>query len=535
MHASGASGGRRLQGHESTGRSRENPCGLHVCDDGPDIRGNFRCEGSRRCSGCSNGSEASAWQRNEDEMRRAGQFRLDRRRWTRLPSLLRFVAGFAVALAIVPASAWPQPPYTSPFGPGFKAQIGTAYIECHIWRGSLSCLDWKTPLPAGAHCSFGGAIAEVKLFPSSAAILTYTCIDEAYHSWTALTAGRTFRSGPFTCTNAGQLLRCSNGIYTFELGAAGEVRLVGPPARYVALGDSYSSGEGLGAYSWSSSRPNNRCHRSRHAYGPLLDAARRLGSFAFVACSGAITADLVTRNHEGNTDPNTGRLEGAQLRALGPSTRIVTLTIGGNDVGFEELATHCLMGVVLQVVVWPRGGCALDVGFGMTIRKRLDALGGHGGASTPSGVPIWSVRSLLQTAHRSAPSAHIYVAGYPRPFGQFRGECSVGTLYAGHVSVQMKVQVLDAQWLNRVVTQLDDTIKAAARKVSGAQITFVDPNAAFSTHRLCDTASSWFNPVSGTADLKAMRASPDPSTFHPTINGQKQGYMSAFLATPIGR
>jgi hypothetical protein len=41
---------------------------------------------------------------------------------------------------------------------------------------------------------------------------------------------------------------------------------------YVDLGDSYSSGEGDGQYGWNSQLPNNTCHRSPNAYGPLLDA-----------------------------------------------------------------------------------------------------------------------------------------------------------------------------------------------------------------------------------------------------------------------
>ena len=55
--------------------------------------------------------------------------------------------------------------------------------------------------------------------------------------------------------------------------------------RYVALGDSFSSGVGTGSYTLSSS-----CKRGVYAY-PYLVAQQRLNTaLAFVACSGATTS-----------------------------------------------------------------------------------------------------------------------------------------------------------------------------------------------------------------------------------------------------
>lgn len=99
-------------------------------------------------------------------------------------------------------------------------------------------------------------------------------------------------------------------------------------AAYVALGDSYSSGEGLPPYLWGSNTWRNQCHRSPQGYAPQLARARR-GSFAFAACSGATTNDLFSMSHN-------SRAEGPQLDALGPDTQVVTLTIGGNDLGLTN-------------------------------------------------------------------------------------------------------------------------------------------------------------------------------------------------------
>jgi hypothetical protein len=51
-------------------------------------------------------------------------------------------------------------------------------------------------------------------------------------------------------------------------------------ATYVALGDSYSSGEGDPPYELGSDVQGDTCHRSQQAYGPLIDGALKL-----VGCS----------------------------------------------------------------------------------------------------------------------------------------------------------------------------------------------------------------------------------------------------------
>src|SRR5215218_11263323 len=91
--------------------------------------------------------------------------------------------------------------------------------------------------------------------------------------------------------------------------------------RYVALGDSFSSGVGTGSYTLSTS-----CKRSVYAYPYLLSQQRTNTSLTFVACSGATTNDLL----------------GSQISALDTApTNIVTVTIGGNDIGFAGLIYQC--------------------------------------------------------------------------------------------------------------------------------------------------------------------------------------------------
>ncbi|MFC7612826.1 SGNH/GDSL hydrolase family protein [Actinokineospora soli] len=91
--------------------------------------------------------------------------------------------------------------------------------------------------------------------------------------------------------------------------------------RYVALGDSYSAGTGAGGHYGS-------CYRSRKAYPRLWAQANQPASFAFAACGGATTDTVIAK----------------QVNALADDTTLVTITIGGNDVGFGSVMRTCTLG-----------------------------------------------------------------------------------------------------------------------------------------------------------------------------------------------
>lgn len=103
--------------------------------------------------------------------------------------------------------------------------------------------------------------------------------------------------------------------------------LVAAPARaadptdYAALGDSYSSGVGTVAASGT-------CARSPQGYPQLWVDTHAVSSFAFVACSGATTDDVLAN----------------QLDALNGGTDLVTISIGGNDAGFASTILTCKFG-----------------------------------------------------------------------------------------------------------------------------------------------------------------------------------------------
>ncbi len=95
----------------------------------------------------------------------------------------------------------------------------------------------------------------------------------------------------------------------------------GGGAEYVAMGSSFASGPGAGPRVPGSPVP---CGRTEVNYAHLLARARDL-DLTDVTCAGSNTASILTGGRF--TPP-------AQLDALRPSTKLVTVTIGGNDVYF---------------------------------------------------------------------------------------------------------------------------------------------------------------------------------------------------------
>src|ERR1700686_1346277 len=115
---------------------------------------------------------------------------------------------------------------------------------------------------------------------------------------------------------------------------------------YVALGDSYSAGEGVSQYepgSGDAAPGQDDCHRSTRAYPLQLTFAHRLSRpVIFHACSGARIGhiyDFIQRTHGIQRNRFGTQVPGV----LGPQVGLVTLTIGGNDFHFGDVITFCLL------------------------------------------------------------------------------------------------------------------------------------------------------------------------------------------------
>ncbi|GAB3502824.1 GDSL-like lipase/acylhydrolase family protein [Amycolatopsis cihanbeyliensis] len=229
---------------------------------------------------------------------------------------------------------------------------------------------------------------------------------------------------------------------------------------YVALGDSYSSGLGTGDYD----RPGGSCHRGPRAY-PALWAARHPDvEFRFLACSGATTVTVATRR---------------MLEALGPETGLVTLTVGGNDAGFVDVMTTCVLSGDRDCA--RRAGRAVE--FVRTeLPGRLD-------------------RTYAAIAARAS-SAEVVVFGYPRLFEI--GACPGGLSRAKRAALNEAADALAA---------------TTEQRAGAAGFTFVDMRDRFAGHGVC-AADPWINPLT----------SPLIESYHPNRLGHARAYLPALLA-----
>lgn len=95
---------------------------------------------------------------------------------------------------------------------------------------------------------------------------------------------------------------------------------------YAALGGSYASG-----ISFDRVPGTGRCGRGVKSYPNQV--ADQLGySLTDYSCAGATTRNILTNKQKGNPD-------GLQIGAVTPDTELVTITVGGNDIGYVGRVT----------------------------------------------------------------------------------------------------------------------------------------------------------------------------------------------------
>ncbi|MCI3273834.1 SGNH/GDSL hydrolase family protein [Streptomyces cylindrosporus] len=243
-----------------------------------------------------------------------------------------------------------------------------------------------------------------------------------------------------------------------------------PTDMVVAMGDSYTSGEGSGTYSPESDRDHgestwNACRRGANSWprktllpnrsttlGDLSDAHSTTADYLDVSCSGAHTWQLTT----GDPTP-WGKIgnyrEKSQIDSgvLSSDTTLVMLTIGGNDGdNFTKAVTNCYI----------VGVCDAD-----------DYTGNVDQSVTDTGTVISEIAS-------AAPSAQIVLMGYP------------------HLVSDDPCVTADFDALNYLADYVRDKQKAKVDELSraGVKVAFADPIPAFQGHGICDD-DEWINRV----------------------------------------
>lgn len=232
------------------------------------------------------------------------------------------------------------------------------------------------------------------------------------------------------------------------------------PIDYVALGDSYSSGVGAGGYDPLS----GICLRSSRSYAPLWADSHRISSFWFVACGGA-TADDV-RNW--------------QVWFVNSGTDLVTVSAGGNDVGFASTVITCQLG--------SDSACLNAIASGR--QKAENELPGK-------------LDSLYSAIRQRAPHARVVVMGYPRLLET--GDCPGG------------MSLVKRQALAEGANHLAAIISGRAR---AAGFSYVDTRPLYSGHGIC----------SDTAWINGFLTGGVFESFHPTRTGYVNGSLAALRA-----
>jgi lysophospholipase L1-like esterase len=216
---------------------------------------------------------------------------------------------------------------------------------------------------------------------------------------------------------------------------------------YAAVGDSFASGVGADSYLDTS------CYRSSKSYPKLLDADADKRLVAFLACSGADTSGVM-----------------AQVSGVPADAAIVTVTVGGNDVGFGDVMQNCF--------VLPNSSCASKISAGSAIATS-DAFAAD-------------IAAVITAIRGRAAGTRVVVTGYPLLF--WENSSGVNPKYA---------------WADEVNDQtviLNDEIEQAVI-ANGAL--FVDVEDDFAGHGI-GSPTPWIN------DWRWLSST---NSFHPTSAG----------------
>jgi lysophospholipase L1-like esterase len=254
---------------------------------------------------------------------------------------------------------------------------------------------------------------------------------------------------------------------------------------YVALGDSYTAGPLIPIQS------GGLCLRSSENYASLT--AADLGySLVDAGCSGATTDNMA----QDQTDLGI-EINAPQLDSLTSGTSLVTLGIGGNDIGFLDIIETCAE----ESLTNPFGDpCTEHYTTGGT-----DQLLAAIEATRPK------VEAVLQEIHQRSPHAAVYVVGYPDILPEDGDGCwpIVPIAYG------------DVAYLRQTETELNAMLAGVA-DANGA--TYVDTYTPTIGHDVCQAI--------GVKWIEGLVPTSPAAPFHPNALGEAA--MAKALESAIG-
>ena len=249
--------------------------------------------------------------------------------------------------------------------------------------------------------------------------------------------------------------------------------------RYTALGDSYAAGPLI---------PNPLtplgCLKSSNNYGRIAQRTLAFAEYGDATCSGART-DHMTAPQNVSPGPNP-----PQFNSLSADTRLVTLSIGGNDIGFSDLALDCVSALP----------------FGSPCRDRYTRGGDQISARIAATAP--KVAAVLQGIHARSPLAKVLVLNYSAIFPHSGNGCWP----------RMPVTPADVRWLREKQVQLNAML---ATQAAANAATIVDVYGASAGRDACaGSGTRWVEPY-----IPGNAAAP----LHPNLRGMQA--MAAMVVT----
>lgn len=297
-------------------------------------------------------------------------------------------------------------------------------------------------------------------------------------------------------------------------------------ASYVALGDSYSAGEGAPPFLAGTDGPSDFCHRSVNAYSQVLGRDFSITPQSH-ACSGAKTADITTQTPDGFGEP-------PQIKWVNPTPSLVTITIGGNDVGFVPVVSACIRQKLLvtrinDAIVGPVG-VWLGLGLDPSCADSQPFVTSENKAIAEVSPKVEGAYQVLREKTSSTDTS-IIAADYPHLFPSSPSE-------QGCLALSAFLTSQDMQYFNGAVDQLDGRLHNAAEE---AGVNFVDVRSTFAGHEVCGNLGGWingFSVASGTgkpctwmvAGVCISANLPLVGSFHPNASGQSDGYAAKIEA-----
>jgi hypothetical protein len=242
-------------------------------------------------------------------------------------------------------------------------------------------------------------------------------------------------------------------------------------ADWVGLGDSYAAGPLIPNQSLS---PLG-CLRSDHNYAHLAVPAG--ATLSDVSCSGAKTTNMTgSQSTSAGTNP-------PQFNALSAATKVVTLQISGNDIGFTEIIQNC-------ATANPFGRNCQD----RYVKNGVDELRARIAATAPKVADV-----IKGIRARTSATTKILVVNYAALFPSSGSGCWP----------QVPIAWADVPYLRGIQVALN-TMLAQQAGANGA--TIVDAYTASSGRDACKgSGTRWVEPL-----VPANAAAP----FHPNARGE---------------